>query len=426
MTRLSIIAIAFSLAGSGLHAAELRGHGGPVRGLAVTADGRTALTGSFDSTAILWTLGNSSAERVLRFHDGAVNAVALLADGRAATAGEDGRIAIWESGGSRPTEILQGHSAPIAALAVSPDGRQLGSAAWDGAARVWPLDGSGAPRILEGHKGNVNGIGFLPSGDIVTVGYDATLRIWPQSGPTLVRSFPTPLNALAVLADGSLAIGGADGRLRIVTVDGEVRAEAEIGPTPVIAIAAATDGARLAAAGVRGAISILKADDLELERTLVGPGMPVWSLAFIPGTNELLSGGSDRIVRRWNVVTGASLGAGIARGPADPLTEYAGDPGADVFRACVACHTLQPDQGIRAGPTLYGVMGRRIASVPGYDYSDAFSRLDIVWTPETIARLFEVGPHAYTPGTKMPEQTINRATDREALVGFLERATAPK
>ena len=97
-----------------------------------------------------------------------------------------------------------------------------------------------------------------------------------------------------------------------------------------------------------------------------------------------------------------------------------------MFRACVACHTLQPDAGVRAGPTLHGVMGRRIASVPGYDYSPAFSQLDIVWTPETIARLFEVGPHAYTPGTKMPEQTINRAEDREALVRFLERATAPQ
>ena len=42
--------------------------------------------------------------------------------------------------------------------------------------------------------------------------------------------------------------------------------------------------------------------------------------------------------------------------------------------------------------------------------------LDIVWTPETVARLFEIGPAAYTPGTKMPEQRIGSEADRAALV----------
>jgi cytochrome c len=49
--------------------------------------------------------------------------------------------------------------------------------------------------------------------------------------------------------------------------------------------------------------------------------------------------------------------------------------------------------------------------------------MSIVWTPETVSKLFEVGPAAYTPGTKMPEQTIPNPEDREALVRFLEKAT---
>jgi len=47
-----------------------------------------------------------------------------------------------------------------------------------------------------------------------------------------------------------------------------------------------------------------------------------------------------------------------------------------------------------------------------------------VWTPETVSRLFELGPNAYTPGTKMPEQKIGSAEDRKALTDFLTRATA--
>ena len=110
-------------------------------------------------------------------------------------------------------------------------------------------------------------------------------------------------------------------------------------------------------------------------------------------------------------------------GPADPLAAYAGDPGAQVFRACVACHTLKPDEGNRAGPTLGGLFGRRIATLPGYNFSPALKKLDIVWTPETVAKLFDLGPATFTPGTKMPEQRITSAADRAALVKFLQKAT---
>ena len=131
------------------------------------------------------------------------------------------------------------------------------------------------------------------------------------------------------------------------------------------------------------------------------------------------------MVRRWDARTGEHVGA-VAMAPEDPLAAYAGDPGAEVFRACVACHTLTPDEGNRAGPTLPGIFGRRIATSAGLQFSAALKKLDIVWTPETVAKLFEIGPAAYTPGTKMPEQTIGSPEDRQALVRFLERVTQGK
>lgn len=89
----------------------------------------------------------------------------------------------------------------------------------------------------------------------------------------------------------------------------------------------------------------------------------------------------------------------------------------------MACHALKPAERNRAGPTLAGLFGRRIATLPGYNFSPALKKLDIVWTPETVSKLFELGPAVYTPGTKMPEQKITSAADRLALVTFLERAT---
>jgi cytochrome c len=84
---------------------------------------------------------------------------------------------------------------------------------------------------------------------------------------------------------------------------------------------------------------------------------------------------------------------------------------------------LNPSEGDRAGPTLHGLFGRQVATLPGYNFSAALRQLDIVWTPKTVAKLFEIGPAEYTPGTKMPEQRIGREEDRDALVNFLEQAT---
>src|ERR1700726_1607296 len=81
------LALLLPLACGAAHA-QLRGHGGPVRAVAVAPDGETAISGSFDSSAIRWSLKRNAALQVLRFHEGAVNAVAFLADGRVATAGE--------------------------------------------------------------------------------------------------------------------------------------------------------------------------------------------------------------------------------------------------------------------------------------------------------------------------------------------------
>jgi cytochrome c len=404
--------------------AQLRGHGGPVRALAVSSDGQRLVSASFDTTAITWSLASGTAEKVLRFHEGAVNAVAVLQDGRIATSGEDARIAIWQPGQDKPATVLQGHTAPVVSLAVSPDGKTLASASWDNTARLWPL-GGGAPRVLEGHQQSVNGVAFTPDGRaVVTAGYDLTLRIWPLAGggSPKIMTLPTPLNAVVAAPGGELITAGATGKVYFLSAVGEMKDEVDAAAVPIIALALSGDGKLVAASSVRGAVAIIDRDSRKLERTLVGPGMPAWSVAFLPDNGTLLTGGTDRLIRRWNALTGEHLGELAMNGPADPLAAYEGDPGAQVFRACVACHTLKADEGPRAGPTLAGLFGRRIAALPGYDFSPALKKLDIVWTPETVSKLFEIGPAAYTPGTKMPEQRVG-AEDRAALVKFLEKVT---
>jgi len=405
--------------------AQLRGHGGPVRALAISPDGSQAVSGSFDTSAIRWSLTRNVAEQVMRFHDGAVNAVVWLKDGRIVTAGADAHIAVWTQGKPEPDKVLDGHSGPIVALAVSPDGTMLASASWDHTVRLWPLAG-GAPRVLEGNSQNVNGVAFsTDESELVSAGYDATLRIWPLhgNGSESVHNLPTPLNAVAIAPDGEIVAAGADGKAYFLSPQGELRGELQASPTPVIALAISPDGNLVAAAGIRGSVAVIERKTRKLEHTLVGPGLPVWSVAFFPDNRTLLTGGADRTIRRWDAMSGEPIGAVVVGAPDDPLAAYAGDPGAQVFRACIACHTLSPDEGNKAGPSLAGIFGRKIATLPGYRYSEALTHMDIVWTPETVSKMFEVGPMTYTPGTKMPEQKIGSPEERKALVEFLAKAT---
>lgn len=353
-----------------------------------------------------------------------MNAVAYLVDGRIATAGAEARIAIWTPGQAQPDAVFEGHTGPIVGLAVSPDGKWLASASWDHTVRLWPLSG-GAPRVLQGHSQNVNGVAFSPDGrELGSAGYDATLRIWRlDSDDVSVHTLPTPLNAVAIAPDGEIAAAGADGKVYFLSAHGETRGEVLASQTPLIALAISGDGMLCAAASIRGSVTIISSKHRKIEHTLVGPGLPVWSVAFFPGKRILLTGGADSTIRRWNAANGEPIDTVVVGLPEDPLAAFAGDRGADVYRACVACHTLTRDEGNKAGPSLAGIFGRKIATLPGYRYSEALKGMDIVWTPETVSKMFEVGPMAFTPGTKMPEQTIGSAADRKALVEFLARAT---
>lgn len=404
--------------------AQMAGHGGPVRTIAISADGKSLLSGGFDTAAIRWSLASEAAEQVLRFHSGAVNAVGFLSDRRMVTAGADARIAIWTAGQQQPDTVLQGHQAPVVALAISPDGATIASASWDHSVRLWSLI-DGAQRVLEGHSQNVNSVAFAPDGkSLVSVGYDLTLRIWQlPSAAVETIALPAPLNAVVIAADGEIVAAAADGKLRMLSAEGKDRGEVAAGATPIVALAISSNGALIAAASVGGAVAIIDRATRAVLRTLTGSGGPVWSVGFLPDGETLLTGGADGKIRRWNARTGEPIGSNPPGSPADPLAAYAGDPGAEVFRACVACHTLSETETQRAGPTLAGLYGRRIASLPGYRFSDALRTMGIVWTPETVARLFEIGPNAYTPGTKMPEQRIGSAEDRRALTDFLARAT---
>jgi len=286
--------------------------------------------------------------------------------------------------------------------------------------RLWDLS-QGTARVLEGHRGNVNAVAFA-GGALHSTGQDGTLRRWMADGASMILAeFGFPQTALLALPDGTLASAGVDGAVHLVAPNGTER-ELRSGPRPVVALAASPDGRTLAVGSIGGSVGLYALPEGRLRQSLDGPGLPVWSLAFAADGRTLWSGGQDRRVRRWDARNARPLG------PLAPEAETALpaglDPqGAEVWRACQACHALRPDSGPMAGPHLHNIFGRRMGALPGYTYSERLAQGDITWTPETVADLFTRGPDVVTPGTRMPVQRVGNAEDLAALLRFLEQAT---
>ena len=98
-----------------------------------------------------------------------------------------------------------------------------------------------------------------------------------------------------------------------------MRGEVEAAPTPIIPLAISHDGKLIAAAGIRGSVAVIDRKARKLERTLIGPGLPVWSVAFFPDNRTLLTGGTDRMIRRWNALKGEPIDSAVVGAPDDPL-----------------------------------------------------------------------------------------------------------
>jgi cytochrome c len=69
------------------------------------------------------------------------------------------------------------------------------------------------------------------------------------------------------------------------------------------------------------------------------------------------------------------------------------------------------------------VVGRPVASLPGFEYSAALEALGGTWTRERLDR-FLASPQAFAPGTRMELGGVRNAADRKVVLDFLETLTA--
>jgi len=436
----SVWALALILAAAGavmarvtLDPHDLVGHGGPVKAIAISPDGNEAITGSFDYSMLLWRLGKRpQVEKRFFEHDAAVNAVAFTPDGkRAVTGSDDETVGVLGLASGRLLARFRGHHLKVVSVAVSPDGRLAASASFDGTARLWHLDSLTAGPVLSGHHGPVNAVAFTSGGaEVLTAGYDGTLRLWRASDGAperIIYKHGWGINVISPLSGGAEVLFGAvDGTVGLVDLkSGDVTGVIARRQRPVLALVLNRDGTLAAAGGGDGLVEVYDTATWRPLRSLDNPYGPVWALAFTVANNALYMGGLDDQPHYWQFLPGRAFEAPKGKYPRRFQVSEASSPGELQFlRKCSICHTLTRNGGNRAGPTLYGIFGRRAGSVNGYVYSPALAKSGIVWSAKTITRLFTEGPEHYIPGTKMPLQKMKSAGERAALLSYLKKATA--
>jgi len=131
------------------------------------------------------------------------------------------------------------------------------------------------------------------------------------------------------------------------------------------------------------------------------------------------------------LMAGALLLAGCGKGdqPADEAAGAADAPaatveptaamGEQVFKRCVACHTIDKGGANGIGPNLHGVVGRPVASHAGFSYSSAMKAKGGVWDAATLDTYLEA-PMKAIPGTRMAFAGVYDPLDRKALLLYLE------
>jgi cytochrome c len=110
------------------------------------------------------------------------------------------------------------------------------------------------------------------------------------------------------------------------------------------------------------------------------------------------------------------IAAGILATPA----LAAGDPvqGKAVFARCAICHNVEKDGGNGVGPNLFGIAGRKAATVDGFNYSGPMKASGIVWTDDNLEKWI-AGPAKVMPGTKMAFAGITSKGQIADVIAYL-------
>jgi len=208
---------------------KFEGHSDALYALALSPDGQTLATGSYDQKIKLWSVADGAEVRVLKGHIGGVSGLSFRPDGKVlASASADRTIKLWEVATGKRLDTFSQPLKEQTAVAFSPDGKTVAAGGVDNRLRLWSvseqaLEGSN-PLIFTrfAHEGAVLNLAFSADGQMIaSTAADKTAKLWKAADLSELRALETQPDwppALALLDDGRLALGRLDGSLGIYDI----------------------------------------------------------------------------------------------------------------------------------------------------------------------------------------------------------------
>ena len=163
--------------------AVLRGHKYRVSKIAFSRDGTTVATGSDDETVRLWDVASGQPRLPVIQAAGEITGIAFCGTcDRLLTAARDGKVIVWDARDGKSVRILEGHEGPVLVSALSSDGKLALTASNDGPARLWDIDSGRTPVLLSGHAGNVTDATFSRDGQRIVTVANRGVQVWDRAG----------------------------------------------------------------------------------------------------------------------------------------------------------------------------------------------------------------------------------------------------
>ena len=197
--------------GKQLH--TLNGHKEWVTGVAVTSDGKRAVSTAADKTLKVWDLKSGKVLHTLRGHTDIVKTVALTNDGqRAVSTSADQTLKVWDIVHGEELYTLKGHTAWVTGVALTTDGQSAVSASVDQTLKVWDIAHGKELYTLKGHQGGITHVALTPDGKAVSTSTDQTLKVWDIAQGKLLKTLTGHqgwVTGLAITPDGQRAVSAS-------------------------------------------------------------------------------------------------------------------------------------------------------------------------------------------------------------------------
>jgi WD40 repeat protein len=253
-----------------------------VESLAVSPDGKTLASGSFQEVT-LWDLAAGTPKQKLTGFAHAVVALAFSPDGKYLAAGggaptEDGEIRVFTADGKPAFDIKAGHSDTVFGVCFSPDNTKLATCGADKFVKVWEVPSGKFIKSFEGHTHHVLDVGWKADGKfLASAGADNNIKVWDFEKGEQARTIQghqkqvTRLVFVAGKPEFFTVSGDATVRQWNADNGGNVRQYAG-SKDFLYALAVSPDGAVVAAGGEEGIVRLYNGTNAQIIKELLPPG----------------------------------------------------------------------------------------------------------------------------------------------------------